>query len=323
MDQILKGIVASDHPEHVKKTLIQQLVSKSANEIPEEQCKSIFEISSQWMAKENTVFLNDSGKLILTSWGKHHKEAFQRFFTEEYLLSYVENSEDMSVASLNYIRTAFELLQHTPQIFALYTIVRHRANIWISQKSDIDFCASVCRLLIEYSHCWPVGDHLVQTCFSLLHCLAKTDLPKSSKQELKTCIRNAGVVAALMNRVLTKNQNYIIPILTELFKIISSPGPNPSVAIASVVQFFAPEVIDSSTKMVAASPSVSNENLALALTRMISWLSWPGGRRVDQWIICFLRALAMAKKHNILIQVTLEKLPQVRKRKKRKENSIK
>ena len=305
--------MASEHPEHVKKTLIQQLVSKSANELPEEQCKSIFEISSQWMAKENTAFLNDSGKLILTSWGKHHKEVFQRFFTEEYLLSYVETSEEMSVGSVNYIRTAFELLQHTPQIFSLYTIVRHRANTWISLKSDnIDLCASVCRLLIEYNHCWPVGDYLLQTCVSLLHCLARTDLPKSSKQELKICIRNAGVVAALMNRVLTKNQNYIIPFLTELFKIISCPGPNPSVAVASVVQFFTPEVIDSSTKMVARSPSVSDEHLALALTRMISWLSWPGGRRVDQWIICFLRALAMAKKHNILIQVTLEKLPQVR-----------
>lgn len=311
MDQILKGIVASDHPESVKKSLMQQLVSKAANEIPEEQCVSIFEMSSEWMSKGSTEFLTDSGKLVLTSWGKHHREVFQRYFTEDYLIRYLDNVEEVTIGSVNYVRTSFDLLQHTPQIFSLYTIIRHRGTLWINSKGDIDFSASVCRLLIDYNHCWPVGDHLIQMCLALLHCLSKTELPKSSKLELKNCIRNAGIIAALLNRIWTKNQNFIFPVLTELFKIISAPGPNPSVAVGSIVQFFAPEVIDTATNMVARNPTVSDENLSLALSRMISWLSWPGGKRVDQWIICFLRALAMAGKHTILIQVTLEKLPQV------------
>ncbi|XP_020916923.1 ubiquitin carboxyl-terminal hydrolase 38 [Exaiptasia diaphana] len=311
MDQILKGIVASDHPESVKKSLIQQLVSKAANEIPEEQCVSIFEMSSLWMSDGNSEFLSDSGKLVLSSWGKHHRDVFQRFFTEDYLVRFLDDADKLTIGSVNYVRTAFDLLQHTPQIFSLYTIIRHRATSWINIKADIDFSAAVCRLLIDYNHCWPVGDHLIQTCFALVNCLSKTELPKSSKQELKSCIRNAGTIAALLNRIWTKNQNFIFTVLTELFKIISAPGPNPSVALGSIAQFFSPEVIDTATNMVARSPTVSDDNLSLALSRMISWLSWPGGKRVDQWIICFLRALAIAGKHSILIQVTLEKLPQV------------
>jgi len=313
MDQILKGIVASDHPDPVKKSLLQQFVSKPAKEIPEEQCVAIFEMSCQWMTKGSTEFLTDMGKLVLTSWAKHHRDVFQRFFTEDYLIRYLDNIEEVTIGSVNYVRTAFDILQHTPHIFSLYTIIRHRATIWINCKGDIDFSAAVCRLLIDYNHCWPVGDHLMQMCISLLHCLSKTELPKSSKLELKNCIRNAGIIAALLNQIWTKNQNFIFPVLTELFKIISVPGPNPSVAVASIVQFFSPEVIDTATNMVARSPTVSDENLSSALTRMISWLSWPGGKRVDQWVICFLRALALAGKHDILIQVTLEKITQVSK----------
>ena len=42
------------------------------------------------------------------------------------------------------------------------------------------------------------------------------------------------------------------------------------------------------------------------------WLSWPGAKKVDQWITGFLKALASAKKHSILISVTLKEVAQVR-----------
>ena len=44
---------------------------------------------------------------------------------------------------------------------------------------------------------------------------------------------------------------------------------------------------------------------------MINGLSWPGVKKVDQWIIGFLKALASAKKHSILISVTLKEVAQV------------
>ena len=37
MDQILRGIVASDHPENIKKSLIQQLVSKAGGNVGDDQ----------------------------------------------------------------------------------------------------------------------------------------------------------------------------------------------------------------------------------------------------------------------------------------------
>ena len=315
MEQILRGIVASNHPENVKKSLIQQLVSKAGGNVADDQNRTMFEIGTEWMTDEKAQFLNESGKLLLTTWVKRQKDVFQKFFTEEFLLSFLTERDQMSSSCVEYLRTSFDLMQHSSQIFSLYTIVRHRAHIWVEKNSNTDFCAAVARLLIEYDHCWPVGENLLQFNLSLIKALSKTELPKTSKEEMKACIQNGGVIGALLNKMWVKNQPLLFPVLTEIFKIISMVGPSPSVALASVVQYFSTDIIDTATNLAASNPSVSDQSLSLSLGRMINWLSWPGAKKVDQWIIGFLKALASAQKHSILISVTLKEVAQVSERK--------
>lgn len=315
MEQILRGIVASNHPENVKKSLIQQLVSKAGGNVADDQNRTMFEIGTEWMTDEKAQFLNESGKLLLTTWAKRQKDIFQKYFTEEFLLSFLTERDQMTSSCVEYLRTSFDLMQHSSQIFSLYTIVRHRAHIWVEKNSNTDFCAAVARLLIEYDHCWPVGENLLQFNLSLIIALSKTELPKTSKEEMKACIQNGGVIGALLNKMWVKNQALLFPVLTEIFKIISTVGPNPSVALASVVQYFSTDIIDTATNLAASNPSVSDQSLSLSLGRMINWLSWPGAKKVDQWIIGFLKALASAQKHSILISVTLKEVAQVSERK--------
>ena len=315
MEQILRGIVASNHPENVKKSLIQQLVSKAGGNVADDQNRTMFEIGTEWMTDEKAQFLNESGKLLLTTWVKRQKDVFQKFFTEEFLLSFLTERDQMSSSCVEYLRTSFDLMQHSSQIFSLYTIVRHRAHIWVEKNSNTDFCAAVARLLIEYDHCWPVGENLLQFNLSLIKALSKTELPKTSKEEMKACIQNGGVIGALLNKMWVKNQALLFPVLTEIFKIISMVGPSPSVALASVVQYFSTDIIDTATNLAASNPSVSDQSLSLSLGRMINWLSWPGAKKVDQWIIGFLKALASAQKHSVLISVTLKEVAQVSERK--------
>lgn len=311
MEQLLRGIVASNHPENVKRSLIQQLVSKAGNNVADEQSKCMFEVGTEWMTEEKSHFIHESGKLVLTTWAKRQKDVFQKYFTEGFLLSFLAEREQMSLNCVEYLRTSFDLMQHTSQIFSLYTIVRHRAHIWVEKNSNTDFCAAVARLLIEYNHCWPVGESLLQFNLSLIKALSKTELPKTSKEEMKACIQNGAMIGALLNKMWVKNQALLFPVLTDIFRIISTVGSNPSVALASVVQYFSIDIIDTATNLVASNPSVSDESLALSLSRMINWLSWPGAKKVDQWIIGFLKALARAQKHSILISVTLKEVGQV------------
>ena len=311
MEQILRGIVASNHPENVKKSLIQQLVSKAGGNVANDQSKSLFEIGTEWMTKEKSHFLNESGKLVLTTWAKREKDVFQKYFTEDFMLSFLAEREQMSPNCVEYLRTSFDLMQHTSQIFSLYTVVRHRAHIWVEKNSNTEFCAAVVRLLIEYNHCWPVGENLLRFDLSLIRALSKTELPKTSKEEMKACMQNGAVIGALLNKMWVKNEALLFPVLTEIFKIISTVGPNPSVALASVVQYFTTDIIDTATNLAASNPTVSDESLALSLSRMINWLSWPGVKKVDQWIIGFLKALASAQKHSILISVTVKEVARV------------
>lgn len=315
MEQILRGIVASNHPESIKKSLIHQLISKAGSNVADDQHRSMFEIGTEWMTQKGDHFLNESGKLVLTTWAKRQKDVFQKYFTEEFLLSFLAEREEMSPNCVEYLRTSFDIMQPTPQVFSLYTPVRHRAHTWVEKNSNIDFCATVARLMIEYNHCWPVGDNLLQFNLSLIKALSTTKLPKTSKEEMKACIQNGAVIGALLNKMWIKNQGLLFPVLTEIFKIISTVQPNPSVALASVIQYFSTDIIDTATNLAALNPSVSEERLALSLGRMINWLSWPGAKKVDQWVIGFLKALANAQKHSILISVTLKEVAQVGSRK--------
>lgn len=312
MEQILRGIVASDHSENVKKSLMLKLVSTAGSSVADDLNQSIFQIGTEWLVVDTRLFVNEMGKLLLTTWAKRHKDFYQKYFTEGLLLSFLDEREQMSSSCIEYLRVSFELLQHSSNVISLYTIVRQRAHLWVEKNSDTDFCAAVARLLIEYNHCWPVGDNLHHFNLSLIEALSKTELPKTSKEEMKACLQNGAVIGALLNKMWIKNQSLVFPVLREIFKIISTRSPVPSVALASVVQYFSSDIVDSATNLVAVNPSVSDESLALSLTRMINWLSWPGVRKVDQWIIAFLKALSNAQKHSILISVTLKEVCQVR-----------
>ena len=312
MDRILRGVFASDHSENVKTMLVQQLATKASNAIPEAQCRSIFEMSADLMMKGSSVFNHDMGRAVLTSWAKHNREVFERFFSVEYLNSVLTDPENVFIHVVNYLRTSFGLLRETSHVLSLYKIVRDRAHSWVKDNTAIEFNGSVGRLLIDHDECWPVGEHLLQLNVSLVHSLAKTELPKPTKEELKACIQNAGIIGALLSRMWAKEQRLIFPVLNELFTVISGSGVEPSVAIASIVQYFPQEVMESATRAVVSKPGVSDKSLELALLRMIKCVSWPGGKAVDQWIIRFVKALAEVQKHSILMSVTMETVTQVR-----------
>ena len=74
------------------------------------------------------------------------------------------------------------------------------------------------------------------------------------------------------------------------------------------------EVVESAVRSAVADTRISDSAVNAALRRMMDWLVWPTCRNLDQWIICFLKELAITKKFSILISVTESKVEQVRKR---------
>ena len=74
------------------------------------------------------------------------------------------------------------------------------------------------------------------------------------------------------------------------------------------------EVVESAVKTAVSDTRISDNAVNAALRRMMDWLVWPTCWNLDQWIICFLKELAIAKKFSILISVTESKVEQVRDR---------
>ena len=86
------------------------------------------------------------------------------------------------------------------------------------------------------------------------------------------------------------------------------------VCVFCVCRLIPTEVVESAVKTAVSDTRISDNAVNAALRRMMDWLVWPTCWNLDQWIICFLKELAIAKKFSILISVTESKVEQVRDR---------
>jgi ubiquitin carboxyl-terminal hydrolase 35/38 len=70
-------------------------------------------------------------------------------------------------------------------------------------------------------------------------------------------------------------------------------------------------VVEHAVKSVVADNGISDVAVSAALGRMLDWLGWPRCCHLDDWVLCFLRELAHAKRFSILITVIQDKVLQV------------
>jgi ubiquitin carboxyl-terminal hydrolase 35/38 len=131
------------------------------------------------------------------------------------------------------------------------------------------------------------------------------------KQYLKDITNVVGNLLSYIWR--DSDKAVIVKSLEQIFSIIShvNESKSPSLALAGIVPNIPIEYVNSIVKQTVSDPNIADENIKEALTRMIDWLTWPGAKNLDTWIIAFFRGLASVHKYTILMEVTETKIEHV------------
>ncbi|XP_003221712.2 ubiquitin carboxyl-terminal hydrolase 38 isoform X1 [Anolis carolinensis] len=320
MEKILEGLVSSTHPLPLKRAIVRRVVESAEAPLSEPQCRAMFELSTRLILQGPDPFQRQVGRQVLEAYARHHRAAFEAFFTRGLVLALLRGAggegppsipPGLDPAVLDYIQGGLRLLISCPAVLELFALLQEEASRLVGERPPAPLCARLCQLLADFPQCLPRGRKAaLGFCQQLVRSIAHFQTQGTREAELRLYVAQVSQVSGLLRSVWKTEPDTLLPSLQELFAIISSTDTSfePSVALASLVQHIPLQMITVLIGSLTTDPNVKDASMTQALCRMIEWLSWPLAQHVETWVIALLKGLAAVQKFTILIDVTLLKI---------------
>lgn len=314
MDKILEGLVSSDHSVPVKKAIVKKVVEAAEKEVTEEQCQSLFILTTRLILLGEDAFQKQIGLQVLEAYARYHRPEFERFFSKDFVLSLLQQGygslDRKDPAIIDYIHCCLRLLISCPSVLEIFSVIQVEVLRMVCERPEPALCARLNILLSDFMLCIPRDKSGVLFCQQLVRTISCFHCFASQERELREYVGQVTKVSTLLQNIWKADPATLLPSLQEVFAIISSTDPSfdPSIALASLVQHIPVQMITVLIKSLTTDPNVKDASMTKALCRMIDWLSWPLAQHVDTWVIALLKGLAAVQKFTILIDVTLLKI---------------
>ncbi|XP_075889071.1 ubiquitin carboxyl-terminal hydrolase 38 [Nelusetta ayraudi] len=314
MDKILEGLLSSNHSVPVKRAIVKKVVEAAEKEVTEEQCQSLFVLTTRLILLGEDAFQKQIGLQVLDAYARYHRPEFERFFCKDFVLSLLQQGygqlDRKDPAIIDYIHCCLRLLISCPSVLEIFSVIQVEVLRMVCERPEPVLCARLNTLLSDFVQCIPREKSGVLFCQQLVRTISYFHCFASQERELREYVGQVTKVSTLLQNIWKADPATLLPSLQELFAIISSTDPSfdPSIALASLVQHIPVQMITVLIKSLTADQNVKDASMTKALCRMIDWLSWPLAHHVDTWIIALLKGLAAVQKFTILIDVTLLKI---------------
>ncbi|XP_038569078.1 ubiquitin carboxyl-terminal hydrolase 38 [Micropterus salmoides] len=314
MDKILEGLVSSDHSIPVKRAIVKKVVEAAEKEVTEEQCQSLFTLTTRLILLGEDAFQKQIGFQVLDAYARYHRPEFEHFFSKDFVLSLLQQGyfhlDRKDPAIIDYIHCCLRLLISCPSVLEIFSVIQVEVLRMVCERPEPALCARLNTLLSDFVQCIPRDKSGVLFCQQLVRTISYFHCFASQERELREYVGQVTKVSTLLQNIWKADPATLLPSLQEVFAIISSTDPSfdPSIALASLVQHIPVQMITVLIKSLTTDHNVKDANMTKALCRMIDWLSWPLAQHVDTWVIALLKGLAAVQKFTILIDVTLLKI---------------
>uniref|UniRef100_A0A671UVL4 Ubiquitin carboxyl-terminal hydrolase n=1 Tax=Sparus aurata TaxID=8175 RepID=A0A671UVL4_SPAAU len=314
MDKILEGLVSSNHSVPVKKAIVKKVVEAAEKEVTEEQCQSLFTLTTRLILLGEDAFQRQIGLQVLDAYARYHRLEFERFFSKDFVLSLLQQGygqlDRKDPAIIDYIHCCLRLLISCPSVLEIFSVIQVEVLRMVCERPEPALCARLNTLLSDFVQCIPRDKSGVLFCQQLVRTISYFHCFASQERELREYVGQVTKVSTLLQNIWKADPATLLPSLQEVFAIISSTDPSfdPSIALASLVQHIPVQMITVLIKSLTTDQNVKDASMTKALCRMIDWLSWPLAQHVDTWVIALLKGLAAVQKFTILIDVTLLKI---------------
>ncbi|KAE8300299.1 Ubiquitin carboxyl-terminal hydrolase 38 [Larimichthys crocea] len=314
MDKILEGLVSSDHSVPVKKAIVKMVVEAAEKEVTEEQCQSLFNLTTRLVLLGEDAFQRQIGLQVLDAYARYHRPEFERFFSKDFVLTLLQQGygqlDRKDPAIIDYIHCCLRLLISCPSVLEIFSVIQVEVLRMVCERPEPALCARLNTLLSDFVQCIPRDKSGILFCQQLVRTISYFHCFASQERELSEYVGQVTKVSTLLQNIWKADPATLLPSLQEVFAIISSTDPSfdPSIALASLVQHIPVHMITVLIKSLTTDHNVKDASMTKALCRMIDWLSWPLAQHVDTWVIALLKGLAAVQKFTILIDVTLLKI---------------
>ena len=317
-EQQILQIIASTVPNEAKKTLIEYCCKRSLEILEKETCHNVLKLAIEWIAGESDSMLIESGQMLLKTWAQNETTALQSFFTESILLTLLKADNVAPSRILYILNCVFPYLKTSSKVYPrLCKIAFKEITAWLRLdqiSGDIQFCGNLAVFLKGNLDSLPHDkDELLRVNILLIHCLGKTKIPNASKDEMIEFFNNVQYICELLHIIWGKDssQIFIMKSVEECFEILSNPGYQSTVALASITNYIPDNVINSMIYDVTVSSSITDSDIFSGLSKMMQWLVWPRKTKVSQWLLTFIKCLGEAGKKHLLQRLINERILQV------------
>ncbi|KAM3838080.1 ubiquitin carboxyl-terminal hydrolase 38-like [Diretmus argenteus] len=314
MDKILEGLVSSNHSVPVKKGVVKKVVEAAEKEVTEEQCQALYTLTARLILLGEDAFQKQVGFQVLEAYARYHRTEFEHFFSKDFVLGLLQQGygqlDRKDPVIMDYIHCCLRLLISCPSVLEIFSVIQVEVLRMVCERPEPALCARLSTMLSDFVQCIPRDKSAILFCQQLVRTISYFNCTASQERELKEYVRQVTKVSTLLQNIWKTEPATLLPSLQEVFAIISSTDPSfePSIALASLVQYIPLQMITVLIKSLTSDQNVKDASMTKALCRMIDWLSWPLAQHVDTWVIALLKGLAAVQKFTILIDVTLLKI---------------
>jgi len=316
MDRLLTGILNSDKPDTLKKTISARIAAsgKDAAQSPE-VVAAILRSSLMFIVDGETESMMALSQPVFVDWASHHQHLLVEFFDESLMSDLLQNCHRRQSGVIWVIGFSLGLISRneSASYIRLCHLVGCQASRFVCCNSaDFKLVKSFCSLLLQHHDCVPQDDSLHTFTTMLVQAVSRFNVPSDPAIISQFIVELPGIVGKLLHKIWIHNDNVVADTLRTIFDLVTEPTSTESVSLLGAVIQFVPDVLMRSVlQSKACDTSLSDETALLALSRMLDMLCWPSVKNIDMWIIIFMRGLASVHRYSVLMGVARSKVDQV------------
>jgi len=264
------------------------------------------------IARDESQLAVNSSREIFYEWARNNLEHFVSYFDTTAVGDIMFGDFSQPADAVWLLHTGLVLVKSSgsSKYDQLCAFVRNQASNFVRAHADWRTVNDFCALLSEHPLCIPFGGESAWFCSSLLDAVSVFISPHEPNK-IRSFVRDIQeTVGLVMSSVWRRDPVAAEKSVREVFEIIAQPGDS-SLALTALARFLPENIVASQIQELASSPVVPECSILVAACHMIDWLRWPMSDNVSQWIVLFIRHLAVSRKYSILMEIAELKVMQV------------
>ena len=312
MDRLLLGILNSDKPVNVKKTVVAKIAAAAKTTQPPESVVAVLRTSLMFIVDGEAESMMALSQPVFVDWATTHQNLFVEFFTEAVVSDLLQNRHRRPLGVVWVIDVSLGLIRRndTAAYIRLCHTVARRASCFVSYGiADFELVKCFCSVLLEHRNCVPEDDSLHTFVTVLLRAVSRFSIPIDPVAVNHFVIEVPSIIGKLLHEIWSCNSDVVANTLQTIFDIVTERSSTESMSsLGAVIQFIPDILMRSTLQSKACDASLSDETALLALSRMLDMLCWPSTNNIDVWIITFMRGLASVHRYSVLMCITGSKV---------------